>query len=44
MCVCVCGADGGPNMEAQLDPPQQGQLGASVGGRDNVRQACRVEC
>lgn len=28
------------NMETQLDPPQQGQLGASVGGRDIVRQAC----
>lgn len=27
-------------MEAQLDSPQQGQLGASVGGRDYVRQAC----
>lgn len=25
-------------MEAQLDSPQQGQLGASVGGLDNVRQ------
>lgn len=28
------------NIEAQLDSPQQGQLGASVAGRDNVRQAC----
>lgn len=27
-------------METQLDSPQQGQLGASVGGRDIVRQAC----
>lgn len=25
-------------MEAQLDSPRQGQLGASVGGLDNVRQ------
>ena len=44
VCVCVCGADAGPNMEAQRDPPRQGQPGASVGGRDNVRQACSVEC
>ena len=41
--VSVCGADAGLNMEAQLDSPQQGQLGASVGGRDNVRQACIVK-
>lgn len=41
--LSVCGADAGLNMEAQLDSPEQGQPGASVGGRDNVRQACIVK-
>lgn len=40
--MSVCGADAGLNMEAQLDSPQEGQLGTSVGGRVNVRQACTV--
>lgn len=30
-------------MEALLYSPHQGQLGASVGGRGNVRQACPVK-
>lgn len=37
------GADAGLNMEARLDSPQQGQLGASAYGRDHVRQACKVK-
>lgn len=41
--VSLCGADAGRNMEAQLDSPQQGHLGASVGGRNNARQAFIVK-
>lgn len=41
--MSACDADAGLNMEAQLDSSQQGQLGASVGGRDNARQACIVK-
>lgn len=41
--MSLCGADVGLNMEARLRSPQRGQLGASVGGCDNVTVKAHME-